>query len=177
MRYLIFLVYLLLFSVGCKEKESDLTSGLSAYGFKMANLSERSDVLKKMEEESIPYKINERGFITYRLINQAAVLGIVRDVAHKGKIDRNYLESIDIANDEIMDRYIYEFNVNNIPYSTNEDFVNLNTSARMIFWSQSYGKKVDLIRQKINLQLAKESLSKAIDDGEVPERFRNSYLD
>ena len=125
--------------------------------------------IELLRDKNIPYEINSKGFIVYLLRNQAEVLGIIRDVKYNGVLSDNIFESEIMRSDNQKNKYISAFTENNIPYMLEPLFGEL-----YLHWPQTYGPEVDIIVQKINIELRQELTKKAIKDGTIPSLFIDS---
>ena len=151
------LIIFILFALIACSGDNGLGAGYRAGGFSVANSDHQKEIVRRLKKADVPFEINDGGMINYLLIDQAKVLGIVRKVQYEGKLSDNVLESTILLNDDVKAMYEKAFNQENIPYTL--DYVN---DINHISWSQKYGSQVDLIRQNINLQIAKESTKKGI---------------
>lgn len=131
--------------LGCSKTE--LPPGPRGDGFILGDRDKQAQVIRVLEDRSIPYKINSRGFVIYMLENEAEVLGIIREIEFSGRLNPNHFESEILFSKEIKSIYVKEFKKSSIPYH-----IDVMAGDEYIYWSQIYGPKVDRIRQKINLE-------------------------
>lgn len=160
----VLIAYLFLFLVGCSSE--GLPPGDRAGGIKFSKESEREKVISMFEEKEIPYEFDDRGFVNYLLKDQAQVLGIVRNVKYGERLSPTYFESEILPNEDIKKLYIEEFKKASIPYQ-----LDTHSGDQHIFWRQTYGPQVDLIRQKINMEVRRLSRIEAVEEGRAPENL------
>lgn len=154
-------ISLALFLFACSK--DGLPSGARGGGFNLADKNKHDQVINVLKERKIPYEVNSRGMTIYMLDNQAEVLGIIREVQYEGELDPNYFESEILQTEDLKEMYLEEFQQASIPYQL-DSF----DGKDHIFWSQTYGPKVDKIRQKINKEAHRLSRIKAVEEGRAP---------
>ena len=133
--------------MGCTEPDGIV--GARAGGFKNADGDKKAKIVSLMEKKGIQYIVDIDGYIIYLLKNQAEVLGIERSVTDGKILDPNVIESEVLIIVGAREKYESEFSKRNIPYKIAEYY-----GMEHISWSQQYAMEVDLIRQKVNIELS-----------------------
>lgn len=146
---------LVLLLLGSCSKESELPAGLRAGGFKLADTSQQEIVLEQMTELSIPFKVNERGFVIYMEKDVAQVRGLMRKAQYGGELTHKITESTSFIDSKHRELLILKFEKQGIPY--NLDSYN---GYEHITWSQLYGPKVDLIIQEVGFEHYEQATNK-----------------
>jgi hypothetical protein len=136
-------------ALGCSNDE--LPAGNIAEGFLLADPDQHKAVLNIMRDKGIPYEENDRGYIVYLLKDQAKVHGIERIVLYGRDLNETIFETASLVNDDTRQKYEAAFREKNIPYRISSD-----NGITHIIWSQKYGPRVDVIRQKVDDQIVNE---------------------
>ena len=129
-------------------------------------------LINRLEGEDIPYELSSQGWIKYMLADQAKVMGIIRSINYAEGLRDDVFESEIINDNEMKSEYISEFVRSGIQYHLGSHLGN-----EYIFWKQTDGPKVDVIRQRINVSLREKSREKAIINGEIPKEFIHFFRD
>lgn len=116
--------------------------------FKLSDQKSQNAVINELKKEGIPFQVDDRGFVNYLLTDQAKVDGIQRTILYGPSLDQNHFESIVLVNDYERKKYEKGFSESGIPYS----IVTYQGQA-LIEYSQSYGPKVDLIKQQLDIEI------------------------
>ena len=132
-----------------------LPSGHRGESFKLANLDQQRNVLNIMAKESIPYKVDERGFVHYLLDDQAEVHGIMRGAKYGEKLSNKIVESKIFIDTSFIDAYKNALDDKKIPYSIRQE-----RGHTALEWVQLYGPEVDIIIESVD----KMVLDKIVDE-------------
>ena len=99
-----------------------------------------------MEEHSIPYEIDEKGFIIHLQRDLAQVRGLKRKVTHQG---RPVIESIFFTSDRHKSLVLAKFEKHGIYY----DSWVTESGTEAISWPPRFNRQVDLIVQQVGFEL------------------------
>ena len=144
-------IFLILGILSC-TKEQGLPAGLRAGGFKLADEFKQEQILNEMNEMSIPFEIDERGFVRYMQNDVAEVRKIIRGIHYEGKDSQFNLESEIAQNEAQLALYEEKFKEKGIPYD-----VEPQESRFSIVWRVAYADKVDQIVEDIGFEFHKLS--------------------
>ena len=170
--YIVKIICLLFLVICCFTSSCDyrnqhrLPSGPRAEGFQLSDKSKNAEVLKIMKERGIPYTINSRGLTIYMLNDFAKVEGIIRDVRFDGKLSNSVIESEAIFHKDVKKKLISSLKKAGVPYSLGK-----NNGVEFVYWMQVYGPKVDIIRQKIKIDMSKEAKREAVVNGKIASEY------
>ena len=142
---------------GCAD--SELPAGKLGGGFKLTDLEKHKEAIAALEEREIPYELDERGMALYMLRNQADVHGILRKIHHGEELKGNVWESAVLVDELTREKYEDAFSHAEIPYSISE-----HEGVTLIEWSQIYGPRVDVIRQKLDGEIMDIVFEKATNN-------------
>ena len=148
----IFLVVVLL--VSC-SKEQELPAGLRAGGFKLADAKKQEMVLNRMAANSIPYKVDERGFVIYMEKDTAKVLGFKREAHYGPALTNRVIESTAVIDKTHRELLVARLERQEIPYKLES-----HNGTENITWLQLYGPKVDVIIQEVEFERYRQATNK-----------------
>ncbi len=140
--------------VSC-SKEQKLPAGLRAGGFNLADAKKQEMVLNRMAENSIPYKVDERGFVIYMEKDTAKVLGFMREALYGPALTNRVIESTVVIDKTHRELLISRFERQEIPYKLESHY-----GTENITWLQLYGPKVDVIIQEVEFELYRQATNK-----------------
>lgn len=133
------------------ESEIDLPPGIRGNQFKVYSKKEEKEILSELEARGIPFDVDESGYVHYLMQNHAEVLGIKREASFGPGIDPGFRDSIPLLSDTVKNKYTSELTTQNIPFD-----IRSKDGVEFLYWSHRYSREVDLIRQKINLEILQE---------------------
>lgn len=134
---------------------NDFPSGLRAFGQKFPNERDMNSFIDHLEQESIPFKIDDDGFVVFLNKDEAKVLGIIREIRYGTTLESTIFESLPLTSETEKKMYIDEFERKGIYY-----IIRSNGNTTSIVWSQKDGPEVDIIRQQLNKKMFERYLDK-----------------
>jgi hypothetical protein len=146
-------ILLLMFLLSaCSGPDTELPPGYRIFSIPIFLESDVNNKIKeRLEERDIPFEVSEQGHIHYSAINQAEVLGIIRDIRFNGEIRSDYFEMMVVSSKISRDLFAAAFDEEGILYRVEAS--DISEGYFVFYWNQTYGAKVDVIRQRVNMTL------------------------
>ena len=135
------------FLASCEMKEEELPAGLRAGGFTVSDLEKRSVLLQRFSDQSIPYEVDEKGFIRYMQRDTAKVRKIQRHTLDNVKDENTFFRSEVIRDERYKKLITSRFGDQGIPYE-----IEVMQGTEQIIWRSIYDDKVDFIIQDVGLE-------------------------
>lgn len=136
-------ISLLMSVFSCSDNDPQLR--IPAAGFKIDDKEMHELVLAELKNRNIPY-VAEDGGILYFAQNEAEVLGIKREIEYGKELNKNHWESLPLIDQFEQEKYERAFKNSGIPYKIRHH----QGGVVSIDWRQTFGPKVDELRQKMS---------------------------
>lgn len=130
---------------GCDQENN--SNRLSDRGISYSEQFKLDSMIRELEKRGVKYSIDDRGVIRYPLEQLAEVLGAERVIDYGLMENPDHLEELVILNDIHLSLYEKYLSKESIPYMLSYDF-----GERRLLWRQYYGLRVDVVRQKVELE-------------------------
>lgn len=150
----IFHILVFVFLVSC-SKDAELPAGLRAEGFKLVDAKHQELILNQMAELSIPFIIDERGFVRYMQRDVAEVRGLMRRARYGDDLSHKVIESSIIIDATHKKLLVSKFEKADIPYNLDSS-----NGYEHINWLQIYAPQVDLIIQEVGFEHFEQATNK-----------------
>jgi hypothetical protein len=136
---------------------ADLPAGKRGAPFLLTDTGSHEFVLRELEREGVPYKLDDRGFVQYLLKDQSKVHGIERRAIYGEELRQDIWESAILVDDLTRAAYEQAFASAGIPYR-----ITSRGGVTEIEWNQLHGPEVDVLRQRVDFSIMDKVISNAI---------------